>query len=151
MPAIHVYRLPESLSLRDAVLAEPLSCVLHAVRLSSYKPGDKVLIQGARPIGILTLQVLKGSGAGMIVVTDIVEGRRKIAAELGADVTVDPLRENLPAVVERVTGGRGVDIVFDAAGVPETLMENYTLAKKGGDRCSWQFLQNFMVNTRLQY
>lgn len=83
-------------------------------------------------MGILTLQVLKGSGAGMIVVTDIVEGRRKIAAELGADVTVDPSRGNLPAVVERVTGGRGVDIVFDAAGVPETLMENYTLAKKGG-------------------
>ena len=133
MPASHVYRLPESLSLRDAVLVEPLSCVLHAVRISSYKPGDKVLIQGAGPIGILTLQVLKGSGAGMIVVTDIVEGRRKIAAELGADVTVDPSRENLPAVVERVTGGRGVDIVFDVAGVPETLMENYTLAKKGGE------------------
>ncbi len=133
MPASHVYRLPESLSLRDAVLAEPLSCVLHAVRISSYKPMDKILIQGAGPIGILTLQLLKKSGAEMIIVTDIVEGRRKIAAELGADVTVDPSKENLPAVVERVTGGKGVNIVFDAAGVPETLRENFTLVRKGGE------------------
>ncbi len=133
MSADYVYRLPESLTLRDATLVEPLSCVLHAVRVSSFKPGDTVLIQGAGPMGILTLQVLKRSGAGMALVTDIVKGRRELAGWLGADTVVDPSTENLPAVVERVTSGRGVDIVFDAAGVPETLRENFTLVRKGGE------------------
>ncbi len=133
VPGWIVYRIPDNLSLIHATLVEPLSNVLHAFKISSFKVGDTALIQGAGPIGVLLLEVLKMAGASKIIVSEISEGRRKLAEELGADVVVNPLKENLPLIVERETGGEGVDIVFDAAGVPETLKSNFTLARKAGE------------------
>jgi (R,R)-butanediol dehydrogenase/meso-butanediol dehydrogenase/diacetyl reductase len=132
-PAEVVYELPEELSLIDAALVDPLACILHPVNLSSFKPLDSVLIQGAGPLGVLTLETLKKSGAGKIMVTEISAGRKKLAQDLGADLVIDPGEENLPAIIERQTNGLGVDILFDTAGVPETLRQNFTLVKKGGE------------------
>jgi len=133
LPAWIVYKLPEELSLLDAALVDPLACVLRSIKLSSFKPSDSILIQGAGPLGVLTLEVLKKSGAGKIMVAEVSDGRKKLAQRLGADVVIDPREENLPAVIERQTNGFGVDVLFDTAGVPETLSENFTLVKKGGE------------------
>jgi len=133
LPAWVVCKLPEELSLLDASLIEPLACVLHAIELSSFKSSDSVLIQGAGPLGVLTLEALKKSGAGKIMVAEISDGRKRIAQDLGADIVIDPREENLPALVERETKGLGVDVLFDTAGVPETLSGNFTLVKKGGE------------------
>jgi len=132
LPARIIYKLPEELSLLDATLVDPLACVLHSIKLSSFKPLDSVLIQGAGPLGVLTLETLKKS-AGKIMVTEVSDGRKKLAQDLGADLVIDPKEENLPAVIERQTDGLGVDVVFDTAGVPETLSENFTLVRKGGE------------------
>jgi (R,R)-butanediol dehydrogenase/meso-butanediol dehydrogenase/diacetyl reductase len=132
-PASVVYKLPEELSLLDAALVDPLACILHPINLSSFKPLDSVLIQGAGPLGVLTLETLKKSGAGKIMVAEISAGRKKLALGLGADLVIDPREENLPAIIERQTNGLGVDILFDTAGVPETLSQNFTLVKKGGE------------------
>jgi len=133
LPAWVVYKLPEELSLLDASLVEPLACILHAIELSSFKPSDSILIQGAGPLGVLTLETLKKSGAGKIMVAEISDGRKRLAQDLGADIVVDPREENLPLFVDRQTNGLGVDVLFDTAGVPETLGENFTLVKKGGE------------------
>jgi len=133
VPGWIIYRIPDKLSLLHAALVEPLSNVLHAFKLSSFRAGDTVLIQGAGPIGVLLLEVLKTAGASKIIVSEISERRRRLAEELGADVVINPIEENLPLVVEKETGGEGVDIVFDAAGVPETLKANFTLARKAGE------------------
>jgi len=132
-PAWVVYELPEELSLLDASLVDPLADVLHAIKLSSFKPLDSVLIQGAGPIGILTLEILKKSGARKIMVAEISDGRKRLAQDLGADIVIDPRAENLPAIIERQTEGLGVDVLFDAVGLPKTLSENFTLVKKGGE------------------
>lgn len=131
-PGWLVYKIPENMSLLHAALVEPLANVLHAFRLSSFKAGDNILIQGAGPIGVLLLEVLKDAGARKIIVSEVSTGRRRLAEELGA-VVVDPNKENLYAVVERNTGGMGVQVIYDAAGVPETLKSNYTLVEKGGE------------------
>ena len=133
LPARVVYKLPKELSLLDATLVDPLACVLHSVNLSSFKPLDSVLIQGAGPLGVLTLEALKKSGAGKIMVAEVSDGRKRLAQDLGADIVIDPREENLPALIERQTNGLGVDVLFDTAGVPETLSENFTLVKKGGE------------------
>jgi len=132
LPARIIYKLPEELSLLDATLVDPLACVLHSIKLSSFKPLDSVLIQGAGPLGVLTLETLKKS-AGKIIVAEVSDGRKKLAQDLGADLVIDPREENLPAVIERQTDGLGVDVVFDTAGIPETLSENFTLVRKGGE------------------
>jgi len=133
MPAKVVYKLPDSLSMLHATLVDTLADVLHAYMISSLKAGDTVLVQGAGPIGACTVEVAELAGASKIIVSEPSPGRRRIAEELGAHVTVDPTSENLGAIVERETGGEGVDIVFDAAGVPASLSSNFTLVKKGGE------------------
>ena len=133
LPARVVYKLPEELSLLDAPLVDPLACILHPINLSSFKPLDSILIQGAGPLGVLTLETLKRSGAKKIIVAEISKGRKRLAQELGADRVIDPREENLPAIIERETDGLGVDVLFDTTGVPETLSENFTLVKKGGE------------------
>lgn len=133
LPAWVVYKLPEEVSLLDASLVEPLACILHAIKLSSFKSSDSVLIQGAGPLGVLTLETLKKSGAGKVMVAEISDGRKRLAQDLGADIVIDPREENLPALIERQTNGLGVDVLFDTAGVPETLSENFTLIRKGGE------------------
>ncbi|MEM3832421.1 MAG: alcohol dehydrogenase catalytic domain-containing protein [Thermoprotei archaeon] len=133
LPEHIVYKLPDQLSLLHATLVDPLSNVLHAVNLSGFKPGNSILIQGAGPIGLVTLEVLKRSGAGEIFITEISEKRKILAMELGADTVIDPTKENLPAIIEKETKGEGVDIVFDTTGAPSTLEANFTLVKKGGE------------------
>jgi len=132
-PSWVVYKLPKKLSLLDAALVDPLACVLHPIKLSSFKPLDSVLIQGAGPLGVLTLEALKKSGAGKIMVAEVSDGRKKLAKDLGADLVIDPREENLPALIEKETDGLGVDVLFDTAGFPETLSSNFTLVKKGGE------------------
>lgn len=133
LPAWVVYKLPKELGLLDASLVEPLACVLHAIELSSFKSSDSVLIQGAGPLGVLTLETLRKPGVGKIMVAEISHGRKRLAQDLGADLVIDPRWENLPALIERQTNGLGVDVLFDTAGVPETLSQNFTLVKKGGE------------------
>jgi len=132
-PAWVVYKLPEQLSLLDACLIDTLADILHAITVSSFKSSNSVLIQGAGPIGILILETLKKFGARKIMVAEISDGRKRLAQDLGADLIIDPREENLPAIIERQTNGLGVDILFDAAGIPETLSSNFTLVKKGGE------------------
>jgi (R,R)-butanediol dehydrogenase/meso-butanediol dehydrogenase/diacetyl reductase len=133
LPEHVVYKLPDELSLLHATLVDPLSNVLHAVNLSDFKPGNSVLIQGAGPIGLITLEVLKRSGAGKILVTEVSEKRKILATELGADIVIDPIKENLPAIIEKETKGEGVDIIFDTTGAPAALEANFTLVRKGGE------------------
>ena len=128
-----VYKIPKEIDPLHAILAEPLSIVLHAIRISSFKPNDKVLVQGAGPIGLLTINVLKESGAELIIVSEPSEERRKIAEKVGADYTINPLEQNLSIEIEYLTDGEDVDMIFDAAGVPQTLAANFTLVKKGGE------------------
>lgn len=124
-------------SLTALSLAEPLSCVLNG--LSNYKVfvGDTVLIMGAGPIGLLHMAVCRLSGATTIIVSDPSEARRATATQLGADVVVDPLNEDLKKVVKDLTGGRGADAVVVCIGRLELFPEALTLARKGGRVCAF--------------
>jgi len=132
LPGRVVFRLPEKLSMLHATLIDPLSNVLHAVRSSVARVGDRVLIQGFGPIGALTLEVLKLGGIPPLIVTDINPFRRGLAREMGAGFVVDPTQESLPAIVEKATHGNGVDLIFDTTGAPAALKSNFTLVRPGG-------------------
>ncbi|WP_022880230.1 NAD(P)-dependent alcohol dehydrogenase [Microbacterium sp. B19] len=87
--------VPDALDDDEAALIEPLAVALWAVRKAGVGIGDRVLVSGAGPVGLLVLQVARAAGAE-VCVSDVSAERLAVAAELGASTTVDPRSESLP-------------------------------------------------------
>src|SRR5947209_9756738 len=110
-----MFQVPTNLSFEEASLAEPISCVVHAVRALQPELGDDVVVIGAGPMGLLNTLVLKRRGARGIV-CELDRARREKALELGADVAIDPAEGDVIENVKALTGGRGADAVVAAVG-----------------------------------
>ena len=82
--------IPESLSTRAAALTEPTAIAIHTVNLSGVAPGDRVLVTGAGPVGLLTTAVLRTRGIDDITVSEPAPRRRERALEIGAKRAVAP-------------------------------------------------------------
>lgn len=117
VPEDYVLPLPDNIPLDVAALVEPLAVGWHAVSQSPLKKGDNVLILGGGPIGIAVIQALLAQGVGQIIVSEISASRQKFAKHFGATTILDPRHEDVVKRVKELTGGEGVDIVFDCAGV----------------------------------
>jgi threonine dehydrogenase-like Zn-dependent dehydrogenase len=117
VPQDSVKKLPDSVSLEVGALVEPLAVGWHAVSISPYKPGDRVLVLGGGPIGLAVVQALKVRSCDTIIVSEISPRRKQYAQEFGAHYIVDPSKDDVVTEVQKLTHGEGVDIAFDAAGV----------------------------------
>ena len=111
-----IYKLPDDVSLEVGALLEPVTVAVHTVDIADIYPGCTLAIMGGGPIGMLVLEVAKIAGAAKILMSEPVESRRKLAEQLGATVTVDPLNENLEEISMKLTEDRGFDRVIDASG-----------------------------------
>ena len=127
--------LPETVSLKAASLTEPLACCTHSVmEKTSIKQGETVLIIGPGPIGLLAAQVAKANGA-KVIITGITKDKPRLdlAKEIGIDITVDSLVEDLREVILKETDGYGVDKIFDCSGSIFAVNNALPLIKKKGD------------------
>lgn len=133
IPERRLYRLPDEVSFEEGALVEPLACSLHAVRISAFKVGEHAMVLGAGMIGLGVIAFLKRAGAGLIIATEINERRTAVARKVGADYVFNP-REvtDLKEGVLELTGGKGVDVVFDCSGIPEAFRSATTFLRKGG-------------------
>lgn len=111
-----VYRVPDSVSMRDAALAELYSLGVHAARKALIEPGDRVVILGAGRLGLSVLEVIKQTAAAWVCAVDVLENRLQIAQKMGADLTIDTRREDPVARVLSATQGLGVDRVIECVG-----------------------------------
>jgi len=108
-------RLPEGVSSEWGAVVEPLAVGLHAVNVARIRPDDAVLVMGAGPVGLAVTLWLRHLGARTVIVSEKAEGRRAVAARLGATEVVEP-GGILPAA--RRHAPDGIDVVFEATGVP---------------------------------
>ncbi|CAD6195067.1 unnamed protein product [Caenorhabditis auriculariae] len=84
-----VGRLPDNVSFEDGSLLEPLSVAVHACRRANLQMGNRVLVLGAGPIGVLNMMTAKAAGAGRVIVTDLDDSRLALAKKLGADEVIN--------------------------------------------------------------
>jgi (R,R)-butanediol dehydrogenase/meso-butanediol dehydrogenase/diacetyl reductase len=115
-----------------AAQLEPATVALHAVRRTPLRLGDACVVLGAGPIGLLTLQCARAAGAGALVVVEPHPVRRAKAMQLGATGAIDPRSEDVAARVRDLLGPFGADVVFECAGIPQTIDQSASLAKRGG-------------------
>jgi L-iditol 2-dehydrogenase len=132
MPAENCYGLPKGFGPEEGAMLEPLGIAIHTVDLAHLRPGQTIAVLGAGPIGLLTAAVAKAAGAGEIYMTEPLTDRRQFALDYVADVALNPDEMDVVAEIMRLTGGRGVDVAFEAAGAPETPNQAVAVAHPGG-------------------
>jgi L-iditol 2-dehydrogenase len=134
MPARCCYTVPESMSAAQAAMVEPFAVALHSVRIARLKPGAKIAILGAGPIGLSVLLACRAAAEdsnSRVYVTDLIDERVQAARQCGADWAGNPLHEDIQATI----GDKeplGLDFVFECAGKQETLDQSAGLLKPGG-------------------
>ncbi|MFM9271191.1 2,3-butanediol dehydrogenase [Halomonas elongata] len=126
-----VHPMPETLSYEQGALVEPAAVALHAVRQSALKAGDKAVVFGAGPIGLMVIEALKAAGASRIIAVELSEVRRRKAADLGA-LTVDPQQHDVVERVHELTQG-GADFAFEVTGIPAVLKQAINATHAGGE------------------
>ncbi|KAF2093006.1 GroES-like protein [Rhizodiscina lignyota] len=122
-----------NIPLEYAAVIEPLAVVHHAVKESAIQDwNDKsVLVLGGGPIGFALVLLLRAHGASNITVSEPASIRREQVAEFAKNV-INPINENVGDVCRSFTNGKGVDVVFDCAGVPIALEAGFDALGFGG-------------------
>ena len=134
LKAERVIAIPPGIDTDDAALIEPASVAFHAVRRSCLKVGDIVCVVGCGPIGLLTAQVAKAAGAGLVIAVEPDEARRALALQTGSDLAVAP-GDEFESILHEVTDGLRADVAFDCAGIPQTLQQSVDMVRRGGSVC----------------
>lgn len=132
LPAGNLVALPPNLGVNEGALIEPLAVALHSMKLGEPKLGETVAVFGAGPIGLLTIAVLKLSGAGRVWSIEPLAARRELARAVGADVILDPGAVDIPRQILSDTGSRGVDLVFDCATKGASSRQAVQVARRAG-------------------
>jgi L-iditol 2-dehydrogenase len=129
----NVFKAPPDISFEVSSLIEPLACCYNGNRRSEIKLGDTVVIIGAGPIGLMHLQLARLAGASKIIMSEPIEERRVLAKEMGADICVNPRKENLETVVMAETQSLGADATLMAIGVTDLVNEAFKITRKQGN------------------
>lgn len=135
-PADFCYKLPESVSLQEGALIEPLAVAVHIVKQAKVQPGQSVVVMGAGPVGLLCAAVAKAYGASKVVSVDIVQSKLDFAKEFASTHTYLSQRiapeENAKAIREQVGLPKGADVVIDASGAEPSIQTSLHTVRVGG-------------------
>lgn len=135
-PADFCYKLPESVSLQEGALIEPLAVAVHIVKQASVQPGQSVVVMGAGPVGLLCAAVAKAYGASKVVSVDIVQSKLDFAKDFASTHTYLSQRispeENAKAIKEQVGLPKGADVVIDASGAEPSIQTSLHTVRMGG-------------------
>jgi 2-desacetyl-2-hydroxyethyl bacteriochlorophyllide A dehydrogenase len=129
--ARQTFQLPDTVSLREGALVEPLSVGLHAVRQAKLEAGEDVLILGAGPIGLSASLWARFFGARTVAVSEKIAGRLELAEQFGATCLIDASTQDVATAFEEVAG-HPPDVIFECVGVPGMLQQCIELAPVEG-------------------
>lgn len=128
--ADQLVRLPADLRLDHAALVEPTAVAVHDVRCAELAPGDRAVVLGGGPIGVLIAAVARHEGAD-VVIAEVDPRRRAYVEGLGFAV-LDPSAVDLATWVADWTGGAGADVVFEVSGAAAAALAATNLVRVRG-------------------
>lgn len=132
VPARILYRLPDNIPFEYAAMVEPVAVAYHAVKRSNIKKGQNAVVIGAGTIGVLIMQILKEFGCGKLIAVDVLNEKLELAKELGADITLNSTKVDVLKEIADLTDGEGLDLSFDAVGIPATVLQAVKAVRKSG-------------------
>ena len=127
-----VHKVPADMPVSNAALIEPLACAIHAVERGEIKLGDIVVIAGAGPLGLLMVGAAHLKTPGKLIVLDMRDDRLDLAHKMGADITINPSREDPIEQIRSLSDGYGCDVFIEATGHPEAVVTGLHAIRKAG-------------------
>jgi threonine dehydrogenase-like Zn-dependent dehydrogenase len=142
----HYYKVPDDLETDLGALVEPVSVAGHAIERAyppgvphareGLGPGQSVVVQGAGPIGLLTMGMATAVGAGQVIAVDMIEERLEMAEQFGATDTVDLDEfdgdEFIDEIAALTPSGDGPDLTVEAVGHPSAFEQALEIPHNGG-------------------
>ncbi|GAB2024549.1 galactitol-1-phosphate 5-dehydrogenase [Lactovum odontotermitis] len=129
VPAVNCLKIPDSLSMKEAAVLEPLTVAIHGVERVKVHTGATVMVLGAGTIGLLTVLTLNAIGAGKIIVVDLNDYKLEVAKEVGGSVVINPSKMPLE---EYFSEHEVPEVVFETAGSSVTQKQALQYVKKFG-------------------
>lgn len=126
-----VYFVPQELPDTQACFAEPLACVLNSIEKGKIELGDDVVVIGGGIMGMLHVMCAKLSGA-RVIMSEPDEARRKLAEELGCDITFNPMEQDPVEFIKGLTDARGAEAVFNTTPISAVAKQAVAMAAPMG-------------------
>lgn len=126
-----VLKLPETMTLDEAALIEPISVAAHALSRAGSVEGLNVVVLGAGTIGSLVAQVARASGAKGVMITDVSEYKLEKARACSFSHVVNPQKEDLGQAILNAFGPDKADLILECVGVQDTITQAVSNARKG--------------------
>ncbi|MFN7925409.1 MAG: galactitol-1-phosphate 5-dehydrogenase [Bryobacteraceae bacterium] len=132
VPRRIAFRLPDEIPFEHAAMIEAISVAVHGVAITPIALGETAVVVGAGMIGLLVVQTLKVRGCHRVIAVDLEDYKLDLARKLGADFTLNPMKDDVAKSVLDITGGRGADTAVDAVGATAPIKTCLASVRKGG-------------------
>jgi propanol-preferring alcohol dehydrogenase len=150
VPARNLVKLPDSLSFEQAAtLGCSATTAIHAAGLARLSPGEVALVYGFGGVGSALVQYCDLAGARVLAVGRS-PAKLHLARDLGAEAAIDASSEDVPARVRELTGGQGVDVVFELVGTAESMPKAVASLRKRGRLVFIGYSQDLLTVSPLQ-
>ena len=141
LPYQIIYAIPDSLGFDEAALVEPASIAYNGLSHFDFSDNPTLVITGTGAIGLAAVSLAKHMGAGKVILAGRKDMKLDIGLSMGADVAVNTTRESMIQVVLRETGGQGAQIVLEASGCANILLDSVDFVKTNGQITSVSFYE----------
>jgi threonine 3-dehydrogenase len=131
IPETNIWKLSPEIPPEYASLLDPLGNAVHTV-LAGPIAAQTVAVTGCGAIGLFSIAVAKACGAAKVFAIEVNARRRAVAAQMGADMVLDPATDNVEEMVLEATGGTGVDVLLEMSGHPTAIRMGFALLRTGG-------------------
>ncbi len=131
VPEVSVRKVPEALTDHEVAMLEPLGVAAHAVREKDVT-GDRVLVLGCGPLGLMTVAVARVFGAARVFATSHSPAKLQKGLQMGADQVFQASDEDTPQRILSEAGPRGIGTVIDMSGSEEAIQQGLQVLRPGG-------------------
>ena len=125
-------KIPVGVSYEQATLLPLASVALHAIRRAQITLGETFVIIGMGLVGQIALTLAKMQGACQVIALDLADQRLKLARQRGADLAINPAREDVVKQIFAATGGKGAPVILEATGNTSVIPQAFRMAAIGG-------------------
>src|SRR3981189_1620953 len=131
IPASNIWELDAAIPEHYGAILDPLGNAVHTV-LAGPIAGETVLVTGCGPIGLMSIAVAKACGSSTVFGTETNEQRGAMAKKMGADVVLNPAKEDAVGKILAETSGTGVDALLEMSGNPTAIQQGFKALRAGG-------------------
>ncbi|QUH30651.1 MDR/zinc-dependent alcohol dehydrogenase-like family protein [Vallitalea guaymasensis] len=126
------YHVPKDLPIEKAILIEPYACSKHCVDRGNIGNEDVVVLSGSGTLGLGMVGAIKQKNPKLLIVLDLKDDRLELAKKFGADMVMNPAKEDVIEKIMELTEGYGCDVYIEATGHPKSVQQGLEAIRKMG-------------------